>query len=100
MTLHHTFTCPLEGFPIRLTVDLGMTETQYADGLQAGEYRALVDVPDWDAAWGDKPVFPLTRETISALPFIGVRYISSSVYIRDALDDYMEVCHPLSKTSS
>lgn len=98
MTLHHAFTCPLEGFPIRLTVDLGMTQTQYADGLEAGEYRALTDMA-WDETWGSKPAFPLTVDTIGVLPFVAIRYISGGLYIRDALDDYMEVSHPLSKTS-
>jgi hypothetical protein len=96
--LHHTFKCPLEGFPVQMTVDLGMTQAQYAERLQADEYALLLDIPDWDTSWGDKPVFPLTGKTIEQLPFVLIRYVCTRL-LNDALDSYMEVAHPLSKTS-
>lgn len=92
----HTYTCPLDGLPLEFVVDLGMTQKQYGEGLEAGEYRALVDIANWEAVMGEtpKPAFPLTDATLGDLPFLGVRYVSSGQMIGDALDDYMEARSP------
>lgn len=92
----HTFQCPIKGLPFQFVVDLGMTQARYIEGLDAGEYRALTDISNWEAVMGGepKPVFPLTTETIGALPFVAIRYISSGVFIREALDDLMEARSP------
>jgi hypothetical protein len=93
--LLHTLHCPL-GFDLDLVVDLGMTQAEYLAGLEAKQYRAVTDIPNWDAVMGDavKPAFPLTDETIGGLPFALVRYISSGAIIGDALDDLMENRNP------
>lgn len=97
--LLHTLHCPL-GFDLDLVLDLGLTQPEYLAGLEAGEYRALIDVPNWPAVMGDavKPAFPLTTETIGALPFALVRYISGGQVIGDALDDMMDQHFPKSRT--
>ena len=93
--LLHTLHCPL-GFDLDLVVDLGQTQADYLAGLEAKEYRSLVDIPNWTDVMGDavKPAFPLTDETIGELPFALVRYISSGAVIGDALDDLMETRNP------
>lgn len=94
MSLHHTFTCPLPGLELQVVVDLGLTQRQYTAGLDAGEYRTVVDILNWNEEWGDKPAFPLTSETIGALPFVLIRYISGGELVGDALDDYWEKRSP------
>jgi len=92
--LLHTLHCPL-GFDLDLVVDLGMTQAEYLAGLEAKQYRALVDIPNWSTVMtGPKPEFPVTDETIGGLPFALVRYISSGAVIGDALDDLMENRNP------
>jgi len=98
-TLLHTLHCPL-GFDLDLVVDLGMTQTDYLSGLEEKEYRAVIDIPNWDAAMPGcpKPAFPLNEESIGDLPFALVRSISRGAVIGDALDDLMETRHPNSRT--
>lgn len=93
--LLHTLHCPL-GFDLDLVLDLGMTEAEYLSALAVNEYRVLVDIPNWSEVMGDrvKPAFPLTDDTIGALPFALVRYITSGAVIGDALDDLMETRNP------
>lgn len=93
--LLHTLHCPL-GFDLDLVLDLGLTEIEYRAGLVAKEYRAVADIPNWSDVMGDavKPSFPLTVESIGALPFALVRYITSGEVIGDALDDLMETRNP------
>ena len=96
--LLHTLHCPL-GFDLDLVIDLGMTQGEYLAGLEAKEYRALTDIPNWSTVMtGEKPAFPLTDETLGALPFALVRYISSGAVIGDALDDLMETRNPNLRT--
>jgi hypothetical protein len=94
-SLLHTLHCPM-GLDLDLVLDLGMTQTEYLAGLEAGEYRAVTDIPNWAEVMGDapKPAFPLTAETLGALPFVLVRYISSGQIVGDALDDLMEARNP------
>lgn len=98
MKILHTFSDPL-GSGLEFVVDLGMTQACYLEGVAAGEYRAITDIPNWDAVMGEavKPVFPLTTAGIGALSFAHVRYITSGEIIGDALDDYMEARNPNSK---
>jgi hypothetical protein len=92
--LLHTLHCPL-GFDLDLVVDLGMTQAEYLAGLEAKQYRAVTDIPNWSTVMaGDKPAFPLTDETVGDLPFAMVRYITSGAVIGDALDDLMETRNP------
>lgn len=95
MRLLHTLHGAL-GSDLDLVVDLGMTEPEYLAGLEANEYRALVDIPNWSTVMGErpKPGFPLTDETIGVLPFALVRYVSSGAMIGDALDELMETRNP------
>ena len=97
--LLHTLHCPL-GFDLDLVIDLGMTQAEYLAGLEYSTYRAVIDIPNWSDVMGDavKPTFPLTNETLGALPFALVRYISSGAVIGDALDDLMENRNPNSRT--
>lgn len=97
--LLHTLHCPL-GFDLDIVLDLGLTEDEYLTALDAKDYIAVVDIPNWSEVMGDKPKpdFPLTGTTIGALPFALVRYISAGLIIGDALDDLMAQRHPNSKT--
>ena len=79
---------------LQVVVDLGLTQTQYTEGLEAGEYRTVVDILTWDDEWGEKPAFPLTSVTIGALPFVYIRYNSGGELVGDALDDYWEKRSP------
>lgn len=93
----HTISCPLEEFAaVRLVVDLGMTQNEYAERLQQDEYALLVDIPNWtDVLPGDKPPFPLTGATIGRLPYALIRYVANRL-LGDALDSYMEARSPKS----
>jgi hypothetical protein len=87
--LHYTLPCPLAEYAaLQLVIDLDMTQAEYDELLQAGKYPGIVDMPNWEAVMGDrpKPRFQLTKETIGALPFPLIRYVTSGAYIGDALD--------------
>jgi hypothetical protein len=94
--LLHTFECPFDSLPLRFVLNLGLTQAEYSEGIAAGEYRAVEDIPNWEAVMGDapKPAFPLTTETIGALPFVAIRYVDSGMVVRDGLDDFMEARSP------
>lgn len=95
MKILHTFADPL-GSGLAFEMDLGMTQPEYLAGVEAGEYRVVTDIPNWEKVMGDapKPVFPLTKDTIAGLSFAHIRYITSGEIIGDALDDYMEARNP------
>ena len=94
----HTFADPL-GSGLEFVINLGMTQTEYLAGVAKGEYLAIEDLPNWTEVMGDapKPCLPLTTESIGALSFAHVRYITSGQIIGDALDDYMEARSPNSR---
>lgn len=100
--LHYTLKCPLAEYAaLDMTIALDMTQAEYDERLKAGEYPGLIDMPNWSEVMGGrpKPVFPLMRETIGALPFPLIRYVTSGAYIGDALDDYMAARLPNLRTS-
>lgn len=98
--LLYTFACPIAGLDFEFVLDLGTTQAQYTEGLAANEYRALVDISNWEQVMGDvpKPVFPLTAASMSVLPFVAIRYISSGELIGDGLDAFMEARSPNLRT--